>query len=226
MVFGKQTMIASEQLQDARRKADEDRHDSVTPMLWVTVGPSTGSAAQLEGSLTLHADGNGVLFGLSPTIVIEDSIEADRLNFYVATGPYGPLQAGKVVLIAIRWFVPAHPVAATLEMEFDNIYNRRYRWRQQVRILPERNIDLVGPPHREIVIVNLEQDSNPLIRKVARLYRSAAEAEYALPDAPNQKQRQRLEARMERDRTKADRLGKDLPEKTRKRLIAYYMQVK
>jgi hypothetical protein len=149
IVFGIQAWIARKQLHDARRKAEEDRHDSVTPMLWATIGPSSGSASQ-EGSITVHAGGNGVAFGLSPTIEIEDPIEADRLKFYVAPGPYRPLEAGKEELLAIRWFVPAHPVAATLKMEFDNSYNRHYRWRQQVRILPERNIELVGPPHREV----------------------------------------------------------------------------
>jgi hypothetical protein len=136
--------------ESARRKAVEDRHSAVTPMLWITVEELTSAqgSPNVEGYFFLHVDGTGFAFAVSPALTFEDPTEAAPMAFQMPHGPY-TISAPSVEKIPVRWTVPAHPVTANLEVNFDNVYNRRVVWRQDVRILPEKRIALVGAPDRQ-----------------------------------------------------------------------------
>lgn len=141
-----------QQGEDARRRAEEDRHSAVTPMLWITVGGVTSGqgSPNVQASIFLHVDGTGIAFAVSPGLIIAEPTEAARMVFQISPGPY-TISAPNVQNIPVSWIVPAHLVKADVEVNFDNQYNRHFRWRQAIRILPEKQIELVGAPRRESV---------------------------------------------------------------------------
>jgi hypothetical protein len=142
----KQTRAAQDQLTDARRKAEEDRHGAVTPLMWIEFsgGTLTGGSNVAQGYLVLRVLGNGVIFAPSLSFETTDPNEASTVKVEIPAGPYRPLREPDEERIPIKWRIPSQPVAGRILIDFTNILQRRFRWSQKVRILVATPTDPLG----------------------------------------------------------------------------------
>jgi hypothetical protein len=144
--------------QDETKRAEEAKHEAVTPMLWATIyGQSMQvGGADIQGYLHLHVEGSGVAFNVSPTFTTGNPDYDTAIAMQLHAGPFGPFKAGTEEKISIRWRLPRQPVMGSFQIAFDNRYDRHFTWIQQVQLMPtDRDpgvaVRIVGTPRTEAV---------------------------------------------------------------------------
>ncbi len=108
-------------------------------MVWGVLQGPTGAQGSRDASLYLHirVAGNGVAFHVTAGFKALNDQEWGPLKFQMSAGPYGPFAAASdaVEKVQMRWQKPQSPVVGEVHIAYSNVYNRRFRWRQPMKLI-------------------------------------------------------------------------------------------
>ena len=123
------------------RTSREELEDAVTPMIWGVFADQSGArgAPTAEMELLIYVGGSGVAFHVTHGVRAVNPRDWAALNFEMGAGPHGPFRASDdpVRSVSMRWRKPSSPVLVEVHIAFRNVNNRRYIWRQVIRLVDD-----------------------------------------------------------------------------------------